>query len=115
MRIDVKIRNVNSPLYIEEELRSELKVLLLGEEVNAKNIRDVDYLIYPTGISSPLSVHENEEEIFYIMRGKGLFFLNDREIMGRAGEAIAVPARTKHWVKNTGSCPLHLVVCSAKI
>lgn len=115
MRIEVKIRNIQNPLYIEEELGSTLRALLRGEDVNAKNIQDFDYVIYPTGGSSSPSVHENEEEIFYVMRGEGVFFINDREIPARAGEAIAIPKKTKHWVKNTGSCPLHYIVCSAKI
>jgi len=114
MRIDVKIRNSQNPIYTEEELGSTLKALLRGEEVSAEHVQDVDYVIYPVAGSSSPSIHE-EEEIFYIMRGGGTFFLDDKEIIARAGEAVAVHSKTKHWVKNTGNCPLHYLVCSAKL
>ena len=115
MRIDVKVRNSQNPIYTEEELGSTLKALFRGEEVRAEHIQDVDYVIYPVGGSSSPSIHEKEEEIFYIMRGSGIFYLDDEGIKARAGEAVAVHSKTKHWVKNTGNCPLHYLVCSAKL
>lgn len=115
MRIDIKIRDIQDPIYIEEELGSTLKALMRGEEVNAKQIQDVDYVIYPVGGRSSPSIHEGEEEIFYILRGSGTFYVKDREINANAGQAIAVPANSKHWVKNTGACPLHYLVCTARL
>jgi mannose-6-phosphate isomerase-like protein (cupin superfamily) len=115
MRIDIKIRSSENPMYTEEELGSTLKALLRGEEVSAEHVQDVDYVMYPAGGSSSPSIHEVEEEIFYIMRGSGTFHLGDKQIEARAGEAVAVPQKTKHWVKNTGNGPLHYLVCSAKL
>ncbi len=47
--------------------------------------------------------HLNEDEMFYFIKGSGLFILDEKEIAVSAGSAAFVPRGIWHGLKNTGS------------
>jgi mannose-6-phosphate isomerase-like protein (cupin superfamily) len=48
-------------------------------------------------------------EIFIIRRGSGLFTVGDREVIGKAGQILIVPADTPHKFTNLGPGPLETI------
>ncbi len=61
------------------------------------------------GSTIGLHEHSNEEEIFYIIKGKGLAFDNGVTREVKAGDAILTVGGTSHSVNNTGDEPLELL------
>ncbi len=61
------------------------------------------------GSSIGLHEHVDEEEIFYIIRGKGIFDDNGVETDLSVGDAIITGDGAAHSVKNNGQEPLEMV------
>jgi mannose-6-phosphate isomerase-like protein (cupin superfamily) len=53
--------------------------------------------------------HHQEEEIFYIVKGKGTVVDNEEEIQVGPGDAVLTEAGTSHSIRNDGEEPLQLV------
>ena len=49
-----------------------------------------------------LSIHEDGEEIYYVLQGKGQFVLNDKVVDVEKDMAVYVTPGTKHRAINTG-------------
>ncbi|MFT9497945.1 cupin domain-containing protein [Anaerosolibacter sp.] len=47
----------------------------------------------------PLHKHQNQDEVFYCIKGKGLGVLEDQEIELTVGKAFIVPAGTMHSLR----------------
>lgn len=58
------------------------------------------------GSSVGLHRHENEEEIYYITRGKGLVNDNGTETEVNAGDVVLTPDGEEHSIENIGDEPL---------
>ncbi len=56
-----------------------------------------------------LQKHLHREEHWTIVRGSGLFRLEDTFIPVKAGDTLHIPRVTVHWLKNTGTVSLMLV------
>lgn len=54
-------------------------------------------------------VHENESEIYYIIRGKGEFNDNGTVTTVEAGDVTITPSGTGHALKNIGEEPLEII------
>ena len=50
------------------------------------------------------------EEIYYIIRGKGLFSCDDESSACKDGDTIYVPAGVRHGMRNTGEMPIEYIV-----
>jgi mannose-6-phosphate isomerase-like protein (cupin superfamily) len=55
----------------------------------------------PNGASHELHVHENAEEIMYIVSGKGTARVGDEEFDIGQGDVVFVPVNVGHIVRNT--------------
>lgn len=54
------------------------------------------------GASVGTHVHENEEEIYYILRGKGVVIDDGEPIEVNAGDAVLTRDGASHSIENTG-------------
>lgn len=61
------------------------------------------------GYATPHS-HEDMEQIFYFLKGKGIMTLGDEEFKVKKGTIVLIPLKTRHSLRNTGTEPLgHLI------
>lgn len=88
------------------------KLLVTREVCGAQNI-DFFLSSYAPKAFAEEHTHERSEEIFYFLRGEGLFVLNRIRNVVRAGGVIFVPPGTPHGIFNTGLEPLVFVVCAS--
>lgn len=58
----------------------------------------------------PLHVHENEEETFYVLDGRGLFVVGETERELRRGDMVVVPRGVPHTLAPRGADPLRMLV-----
>ena len=86
-----------------------------GKEFASRCFNSADYGIYMCGGFVPEHVHDNIEEVFYIVRGSGVAVLDGKEYPVKAGDIVPIPAGVRHAMRNDGTDTLENVVCSAKL
>lgn len=55
-------------------------------------------------------IHKKSVQCYYILQGKGLFFLDGTEHLAMKGEFVYVPPLVKHALKNTSNEDLNLIL-----
>lgn len=66
-------------------------------------------VILPAGAEQPkLSVHPDSEEIYYVVRGTGVFVLGEAEHPVESGTAVYVAPGAGHRARNTGEEEMEL-------
>lgn len=60
------------------------------------------------GEDIPTEVHPNTTQFIRIEKGVGLAVIADKEVQLSDGISVIIPAKTKHYIKNTGTEPLKL-------
>jgi mannose-6-phosphate isomerase-like protein (cupin superfamily) len=68
--------------------------------------------IAPGGDAGPEEEH-NGDQIIYIVDGEALVRVKDKEYHARPGTLVTVPARTRHYVKNSGATPVFFLTVYA--
>ena len=68
-----------------------------------------DFYVHPSSGGVPLHNH-NEEEIFYVLHGKGEMEIEGEVRSISSGDAIYIPSRAMHGIRNPGGHPLRVVV-----
>ena len=66
-----------------------------------------------SGVSEGSHTHEGDgalEEIYYVLEGAGIFWMDDEIVDVEAGDAILVPPGVDHGVRNTGTEPMKFVI-----
>ncbi len=63
----------------------------------------------PPGGATPLHVHETEE-VFVVLRGKGVLIVGDESMDFEAPATVIAPARVPHQLRNTGTEPTDQIV-----
>jgi mannose-6-phosphate isomerase-like protein (cupin superfamily) len=61
------------------------------------------------GTSTGIHVHQQADEFFYVIGGKGLALVDGTELPVEADDIVFVPRGHDHRVKNSGPMPLELV------
>jgi mannose-6-phosphate isomerase-like protein (cupin superfamily) len=84
-------------LYMIGPLNSPAKNLALG------------LAIFPPGGQPGAHIHQHEEEILYILAGKGLLILNGLAEDIYPGVACHIPPGSEHSIAVTGEEPLRLI------
>jgi quercetin dioxygenase-like cupin family protein len=69
------------------------------------------YRVLPGGVITRHR-HTTKAELWFVVQGTGLVWLNDEEVMVEPGSAIYTPPGTSHRLENTGSQELLLVVAT---
>jgi quercetin dioxygenase-like cupin family protein len=63
---------------------------------------------FEPGQEHHVHVHEGLDKAYYVLRGQGLFLLEDGNVAASEGTLLVVPAGVPHGVRNSG--PTRLVV-----
>ena len=73
----------------------------------------VSYVVIPPKCSSRLHYHPQDEETYYILKGKARMIINGKEYHVGSGDAILINPPEKHQIFTIGSEDLEFVVISA--
>jgi quercetin dioxygenase-like cupin family protein len=66
--------------------------------------------VFPPGAAHHKHIHTRADEIFYMIRGRGMHGLGDREYPVRAGHVFFIPRGQVHWMRNVDARrPVELV------
>lgn len=79
------------------------------------NVQLVSQLILDAGIAIEPHEHDDKEEIYFILGGIGEIQLGDETREVREGDAIYIPPRTIHTMRNTGTQSLRFISVGAAI
>lgn len=86
---------------------------LLVNESHGSRYFDFRISIYqPKGYVEP-HIHEKNEQIFYILKGNGIFELDGRNHLVGPGTVIFIPPHVKHGIKNSGFEDLVFIVVAS--
>jgi len=67
------------------------------------------------GIALEPHQHESVEHVYYILSGVGIATVGDEEQEVKEGDAIHMPPRLTHAMRNTGTYPLRFLAISAEV
>jgi mannose-6-phosphate isomerase-like protein (cupin superfamily) len=65
----------------------------------------------PPGVETEAHSHPKTEEIYYVLRGRGLMTLGDEQREVRSGDGILIPPDSRHRIRNIGQEPLVFLCC----
>ena len=66
----------------------------------------------PPNTQESLHIHENTEQLFYILDGEAEFTLAQELFVVKAGNVIAMKSGSPHKIANRSLLNLHFLVCS---
>ena len=87
----MEIIQINAVKEFSKEKRIRKK--LLGSEKLA-----AEFLCYEPGQSTPQHPHPKQDELFYVIEGRGTFIVDDKEVPVEETSLILVPAKVKHGI-----------------
>ncbi len=67
----------------------------------------------PPGGTTQEHYHPQAEEIYYVLRGRGVMTLAGERREVAAGDGILIPPGTRHAIRNVGRVPLVILCCCA--
>jgi quercetin dioxygenase-like cupin family protein len=103
----IKIAKLSETEAISLPRNSWSKKLLTGQTVGAqKSMLGISR--FTPGTVTALLTHQ-EEELAYVLKGKGKIRLKDKEVSYEAGDGIYIPARISHSVVNDGDEDVEMV------
>lgn len=114
MGANIKVKSLSDALK-EDEVTRISRNFFKTKDLDYKYFNSCDHGTYFAEGSAPVHVHENLEEIFYFLRGKGIFLLDSKEITVKAGSVITVPPKISHGIRNVGNDLLQHIVCSSVV
>jgi mannose-6-phosphate isomerase-like protein (cupin superfamily) len=76
-------------------------------------INGINANVIAPGTGSLSHRHEHTEHIYYILGGKGIVIVGDEEREVTEGDAVYMPPRLDHSIKNTGTYPLRFLAITA--
>ena len=87
---------------------------LLGEDDFVSNLSYIVECLVEAGITLEPHDHTDLEEVYYILHGIGEMRLGDETEELGEGDAVYVPPRVIHTIRNTGSHPLQFACVGVK-
>lgn len=78
-----------------------IRMLVTPENMGSKNM-SVDTSSVDPGFTSNAHSHEDQEEIFYCLSGRGRIMVDDEEMPLEPGVAVYVPPKSIHQLINDG-------------
>lgn len=88
-------------------------MLISPQNTESKNI-SLQISEVPVGSEQPIHNHE-PEQCYYIIKGKGLMFIEAESKKIAAGDAIYIPSNLKHGIKNIGNEVLEYLTANAPV
>lgn len=83
-----------------------LQWLVTPETLGAEKISIAIMNCPPGAVVRPLHAHRDIEEILLVLQGQGEAWVDGRVAPFRKGDAVLLPANSKHMVRNTGEEPV---------
>lgn len=96
MNIPVSTTMATAPRYL---LVGDVYTLLLSGKQTGGAFALLHGVVSP-GFGPPPHWHTREDETFYVLAGEVTFWVDGKEIIGKAGTALHVPRNVKHHFKN---------------
>ena len=97
----------------DSEILRDTYYLIDPERSPSKNLTMGYTIIYPTGKTTG-HAHDDMEEVYYFLTGRGKMMVGDDEYTIQAGDALYVPFGEYHVTYNTGNEPLAMVWVTSK-
>jgi mannose-6-phosphate isomerase-like protein (cupin superfamily) len=63
--------------------------------------------IFDIGGRTPPNVHQEAQEMFYVLSGQGRAYCDGKQVMLRRGDSMLLPPGTTHQIENTGTDRLY--------
>ena len=98
----------------ENEILRDTYYLISPESSPSENLTMGQTIIYPTGKTTG-HAHDDMEEVYYILSGKGKMVVGDNEFPIKAGDALYVPFGEFHVTYNTGIQPMAVVWVTGRV
>ncbi len=87
-------------------------LLLKKGQFETQNLA-VTWVDCPPGSVQPLHEHESQEQVYVIVRGRGVMIVGDEEQEVGEGTLVAVPLRTPHAIRNDSDAPMTYISATA--
>lgn len=98
----------------EDETLRDTYFLVDPEDSPSRNLKMGHTIIYPTGKTTG-HAHDDMEEVYYVLTGKGTMVVGDDEFPIKAGDAFYVPFGEYHVTYNTGNQPLAILWVTGRV
>lgn len=108
--MDVIQRNDTKPFITKDG--SEIRELMAYRNSSIRNLSLAEAIL-PPGATTHEHYHTDTDEVYYILQGRGLMRVGDKERVVGPLDAIAIPANQRHNITNTGNDPLVFLCCCA--
>ena len=90
-----------------------VRTLLTSEfDSSLKYVRE---FVLDPGASIGNHLHDGDEEVYYVIAGEGIMFVNDEEEVITTGDIVLTKSGSYHGLKNTGPDILKIFVACANI
>ncbi len=86
----------------------EVTNFVTAEELNNKG-RLFGKIVLKPGCGIGFHIHENDSELFYIMKGTAVYDDNGTKVTVNAGDVTVTPAGTGHSIKNENEEDVELI------
>jgi len=98
----------------QSEVLRDTYFLIDPENSPSKNLKMGHTTVYPTGKTTG-HAHDNMEEVYFILSGKGRMVIGEDKFPIQAGDALYVPFGEYHETYNTGIEPLKLLWVTGRV
>ncbi len=83
------------------------KMILRPDNIGAENMC-FGVADFPANAHAPEHVHENEEEIIYILTGEGEIYFDGKPEPVKPGSCVLIPKKVVHSINNTSDVVMKL-------
>lgn len=97
-----------------EELPVDERPFLLGRHIFETSTADMAWVSIKPGSKMPVHVHEDGDQLYYILSGEGALDMDGKRYELKAGMAVFIPRKVEHNTENTGSEMFEYVEFRAK-
>ena len=88
---------------------------LFRKEELSSTLNGLNANIINPGIALEPHQHEDVEHVYFILSGVGIAMVGDEEQEVKEGDAIYMPPRLTHAMRNTGTYPLRFLAITAEV
>lgn len=67
----------------------------------------------PVGTAEKLDFHTRTEQVFYILKGEAVLYINDEKFSVREGESISIQPKSEHFISNESQDDVEFLVISS--
>lgn len=67
----------------------------------------------PPDTAEKLHYHEMAEQLFHILSGEAVFYIDDEKFSVKTGESISILPQSKHYISNESTVDLEFLVISS--